>query len=443
MAHHSTSSRARLRTVFGVAGLAMAMIAWTAPGAVAATPNSAGANTPHLRPERATEAPSTTCADKGTSHSIQVSDNLSDVHATGKWNKKDPTKLVFDLKATPRFGLNLDFSGHVLCDTELTLAEFPIGDTGLILQIGPKLEFSATGEIGADFTWKPSIDVGFTIDKGKFAKGPLAFTNGTGAVFTGSGTLTMHLGLQAKIETVGDVIGVEGNIGPTLTAKVTGTTATDTACWKVSVAAYAHFDTFISTSWFKKKFFSKDWQLGKEKSFGACLAKTVIFDGTPGTGAPPAKLGPYTMTPFAADDTPVGTVESKISGPTGTISVDPGLDHLTVGDGWETWSNGYTGDVYEDTTALPDGNFQITVTLPPDTGAFYAYVEPNLFKDYAINATSNNGVTSGDVTVNGNAGATYFGFYATCGHTIKSITYVDSGGDTAMAIGEFGIAPKC
>jgi hypothetical protein len=149
------------------------------------------------------------------------------------------------------------------------------------------------------------------------------------------------------------------------------------------------------------------------------------------------------MTAFAPDSTPLGTVESQIAGPTGTVTFNPALTHAMIGNNWATWSNGYTGDVYYTATALPDGNFQITVTLPPGTGAFYAYAEPNLFKDYAMNATANNGVTSGDVTVNGDAGARYFGFYATCGHTLKSVTYVDSGGDTAMAIGEFGIAPAC
>lgn len=57
-----------------------------------------------------------------------------------------------------------------------------------------------------------------------------------------------------------------------------------------------------------------------------------------------------------------------------------------------------------------------------------------------MNATAQNGLASGDFTVHGRAGARYFGFYATCGHTLTKITYTDGAGDTAMAIGEFGIA---
>ncbi len=80
--------------------------------------------------------------------------------------------------------------------------------------------------------------------------------------------------------------------------------------------------------------------------------------------------------------------------------------------------------------------------LPPHTGAFYAYAEPDKFEDYDMSASSMGG-TSGDVTVAGDAGAKYFGFYVPCGHSITKITYTDSGGDDAMAIGEFGIAHSC
>ena len=96
--------------------------------------------------------------------------------------------------------------------------------------------------------------------------------------------------------------------------------------------------------------------------------------------------------------------------------------------------------MYETSKRLPNGEFEITVTLPPGTGAFYAYAEPNQFKDFDMSAQAEDGPSSGDLVVHGKAGARYFGFYAHCGHTIKSITYNDAGSDSAMAIGEFGIA---
>jgi len=37
---------------------------------------------------------------------------------------------------------------------------------------------------------------------------------------------------------------------------------------------------------------------------------------------------------------------------------------------------------------LSDRDAQVTVTLPPDTEAFYAYAEPDEFEDYDMSATS-------------------------------------------------------
>lgn len=71
----------------------------------------------------------------------------------------------------------------------------------------------------------------------------------------------------------------------------------------------------------------------------------IVFDGSPGTAAPPPTLGPYSMTPFPADGQPTGPV-TAVAGPTGPLGFDQSVDHTTVGAGWATWSHGYTGDVY-------------------------------------------------------------------------------------------------
>ncbi len=168
----------------------------------------------------------------------------------------------------------------------------------------------------------------------------------------------------------------------------------------------------------------------------------ITFDGSPGIGAPPATLGPYTMQPFAADPSAEGSDETAVGGPTGAITFDSALQHDYVGDMWETWSNDYAGDVYEDDyNTEPDGTYEITVTLPPGTGAFYAYAEPAIFEDFDLSATAQDGTTSGATSVFGNSGAQYFGFYASCGDTINTVTFTDSSLDEALAIGEFGIAP--
>jgi hypothetical protein len=176
-------------------------------------------------------------------------------------------------------------------------------------------------------------------------------------------------------------------------------------------------------------------------TIGAGTARAAItFDGSPGTAAPPGTLGPYTMTPFPADPQPLFTNVSSVAAPTGgSVGFSPSLNHRRIGLGWATWSHGYTGDVY-----YTNGGTSATMTMPANTVAFYFYAEPNPFGFFDITATAQDGTTSGPIPVDGFAGATYFGFYATGGDTIVSITV---GSTVDFAIGEFGIAvnrpPDC
>jgi hypothetical protein len=168
-----------------------------------------------------------------------------------------------------------------------------------------------------------------------------------------------------------------------------------------------------------------------------CTTPTITFDGSPGTGPPPSTLGPYTMTPFGPDDRALGGSVSTVPDPAGTIGFTPALKHDRIGQGWATWSHEYTGDVY-DTTGAADKT-QATITLPAGTNAFYFYAEPQQFALLTIQATAQDGTTSGPVEVQGQAGAQYFGFYGTGGATLSSIT-VATDDPTGFAVGEFGIA---
>jgi hypothetical protein len=164
-------------------------------------------------------------------------------------------------------------------------------------------------------------------------------------------------------------------------------------------------------------------------------APPIVFDGSPGTGPPPATLGPYTMTAFGPDPQPVnqGPDVTSVNDPAGTVSFSPALNHSTVGNGWDTWSHGYTGDVYWTTGST------ITITLPAGTRAFYFYAEPNTFDVFEVTATAQDGTTSGPIQVQGNSGAKYFGFYATGTPNIESIM-VTTTDTTGFGVGEFGIA---
>ena len=166
-----------------------------------------------------------------------------------------------------------------------------------------------------------------------------------------------------------------------------------------------------------------------------CTESSIAFDGSPGTAAPPSTLGPYTMTQFGDDGRPNGDTVSDVPDPAGTITFSPSLTHTQVGVGWATWSHGYTGDVYSTSGTT------ITISLPAGTKAFYFYAEPNQFSLFSVEATAQDGTTSGPIDVQGNSGAQYFGFYATGSATLSSIT-VTTADPTGFAVGEFGISPS-
>lgn len=160
----------------------------------------------------------------------------------------------------------------------------------------------------------------------------------------------------------------------------------------------------------------------------------VIFDGSPRFGPPPAHLGPYRMRPFGADGRGSGMV-TGVRGPTGRIEFPRALDHQLVGEGWQTWSHGYQGDVYMSN----DGSHRASIKLPEGTRAFYLYAEPDQFADYDVEAVTNTGSSSGPITVYGDSGAKYFGFYTVGDARLSRVTV--TAGDN-LAVGEFGIAGR-
>lgn len=163
----------------------------------------------------------------------------------------------------------------------------------------------------------------------------------------------------------------------------------------------------------------------------------IVFDGSPGTGAPPATLGPYEMTPYTDDPRANrSSVNAVPDFPGGELGFDRTLSLRQIGNGWATWSHGYRGDVY---VTSPGTN--VTLDLPPGTGAIYLYAEPGQFGFHTIRANSDDGTSSGPVQVRGDFGARYFGFYATeAGETIESIELDVASSARGFGVGEFGWA---
>jgi hypothetical protein len=160
---------------------------------------------------------------------------------------------------------------------------------------------------------------------------------------------------------------------------------------------------------------------------------TVVIKSL-GTSAPPSKLSTYALTAFAADPTADGTSVTSAPGPSGNnIDFAPALTKVTIGDGWATWSNGYTSSVYtclDCTTA--------TITLPAQTRAFYLYAEPEEFATFNITVTTDSGATLTE-PVAGQAGAVGFGISGDAGESLMTVTVAIPAGADGFAIGEFGI----
>lgn len=159
-----------------------------------------------------------------------------------------------------------------------------------------------------------------------------------------------------------------------------------------------------------------------------------------GVNPPPSQLGSNTMTPFGADPQSENASVTSVASPLGgTVDFSITMTHEIVGSSWETWSHGYTGDVY-----YTQGIQSITLTLPANTTAFYFYAEPKASATYTITAATPNPMNpmypmSIFQEVNGDGGASGFAFFINnVSGTISSIN-ISCGDPTGFAIGEFGI----
>jgi len=159
---------------------------------------------------------------------------------------------------------------------------------------------------------------------------------------------------------------------------------------------------------------------------------SVAVDTSPGTAAPPATLGPYTMTPFAPDDRPLRDNVGTVPAPEGNLLFNQPVEHRRIGQFWFAWSHGYSGDVYS-----TNGATILDLIPPANTTAFYFNAEPSLSGVFNFTATASDGTTSGPIQVQSPGGAKYFGFYSADGTTLSTIRVESTEG---FAVGEFGIA---
>lgn len=178
----------------------------------------------------------------------------------------------------------------------------------------------------------------------------------------------------------------------------------------------------------------------------AARSNAAVVSVAGGTTAPASTLGSYTMTPFAADPSAVSdssnpaTFVTSVASPlTGRLTFSEAVDHATIDNGWISWSNGYTGDVYA--TYASTAKADLTLAMPANTGAFYFYVAPSNLNRAGFNmtVTDQNGAATTLTAVQGLNGARYFGLYGTDGTTITSVS-IHSADASGLGVGEFGIA---
>ncbi len=174
------------------------------------------------------------------------------------------------------------------------------------------------------------------------------------------------------------------------------------------------------------------------------VSATPIGFESYGTGAPLGVLGGYTMTSFAPDPTPLGTMVQSVNSPISGIvefedaAGDPlQLRPATVAtwQGGNLWSHGYTGDVY--VAPLPQINW-IELIMPSDTQAFSFGVGASFNGTGWVEATNDLGDTYYKSFTVSPGSAKGFGFYTDtteCSQLTKIIVE-----PTEWAIGELAIS---
>jgi len=177
----------------------------------------------------------------------------------------------------------------------------------------------------------------------------------------------------------------------------------------------------------------------------------VVLDTRPGNSAPPATLGPYSMTPFGLNnaDPPPGSGLTTLATPLGgNMAFSFALAHeradpagpYTAWNPSVAWGHGYLGDVY-----VPEisGAFSLGLRLPANVHAFYLYIQPRpdfgVAQNVSILFQVHDGSTglSGSILLDKTQGAQYAGFYETTSdHALNDIVLSSA---APIAIGEFGI----
>ncbi len=161
----------------------------------------------------------------------------------------------------------------------------------------------------------------------------------------------------------------------------------------------------------------------------AAPARAELVGVQLGTDAPPDGLGWTWFAPSPFDDRLFSDVTFALDDFGRPITFSSPVSVRQIGQGWVTWSHGYTGNVYY-------SNGVTSLTVGFSNTAAYLYAEPNPFGVFNITATGSDGVASVRFSegVDGYGGAKGWAFYGHGGDVSVTLS-----SDVDFAVGEFGV----
>ncbi|PTD25669.1 PEP-CTERM sorting domain-containing protein [Sphingomonas fennica] len=132
------------------------------------------------------------------------------------------------------------------------------------------------------------------------------------------------------------------------------------------------------------------------------------------------------------EDTEYGATGTSLSSVTldggVTLNFNHAVSVAAIGNGWATWSGGYTGDVLRNL-----GTSSVTATLADAVDGFGFFLEPNVFSNFLFTITTSDGTVVNQL-IQGNSGAKFFGWN---GPGITNFTISVASGAGGFAFGDF------
>jgi uncharacterized protein YwgA len=286
---------------------------------------------------------------------VNVTANLSDTQI-GTSIDLGKLRLSFSLSSQPQFTLGVSFSGSATCELSNDLQlNIPVPEVpGLVISVGPYFSLSASGEIGANATWDPDVELSVVRGPGD-SQNTFDYTNHATASGSGSASITLDAGIEVTVS-LGHAAGITVSLGPEFTATVTATSSqicvAVTSDIQLEVQLFAHV-FFVSVTYtvydghyFMSTLFNKCVSSGSSSppSGSGSSSPPQSSSGGQGSTSPAPAYSGSTVTEIAFSDAQTWTDYADGGGTQGpdiasgqSVGVVCRLVGLTVPDGNNWW----------------------------------------------------------------------------------------------------------